>query len=363
MYPKTDKNHHKKSKFGKYWGPDQILCLEPQFHLCYNRLCHNEAKGDEFITMKKRILATFLAVGLLVTALPVISAGATEADESAIVAQTKTSESAVQSRSTDSRVTESRAIPSGAYSINLNVNGRSVLGGRVFNLGGITYVPMFAFADWLGIFTYSYNSTTATARIGGENLEITAHAGDIYITANDRYFYTGREVILVNGEIYVPILPMTKALNSKVEWRDSINGFYVSSGDTRRLKSGSQVYNADEVFWLARIISAEAKGEPMKGKLAVGNVVLNRVRSSAFPNTIYGVIFDKKYGIQFAPVSNGTIYNTPTVGSIIAAKMCFEGYSLSSDVLYFVNPKKAPNSWIAKSRPYAFTVGNHAFYE
>ena len=233
----------------------------------------------------------------------------------------------------------------------------------MFYLGGVTYVPMRAFADWLGVFTYSQNATTATARIDGENLEITAHAGDLYITANDRYFYTGREVMQVNGEIYVPILPMTKALNSRVVWRDDINGFYVSSGDTRLLKSGAQVYNADQVYWLARIISAEAKGESMKGKIAVGNVILNRVRSAAFPNTIYGVIFDKKYGVQFAPVSNGTIYQTPTVDSIIAAKICLEGYSLSGDVLYFVTPQKSPNSWISQNRAYAFTVGNHAFFE
>jgi len=301
------------------------------------------------MTMKKRIMAICLAVGLAMTALPVFGAGATAAE--------MTKETVVLSERS------ARAIPSGAYNINLNVNGRSVLGGRVFNLGGITYVPMFAFADWLGRFTYSYNSTTATARVSGENLEISAHAGDLYIMANDRYFYTGREVIQFGGEIYVPILPMTKALNSKVEWRDSINGFYVSSGDTRRLKSGSQVYNADQVYWLARIISAEAKGEPVQGKIAVGNVILNRVRSSAFPNTIYGVIFDKRYGIQFAPVSNGTIYQTPTVDSIIAAKICLEGYSLSSEVLYFVNPQKAPNSWISRTRPYAFKLGNHAFYK
>ena len=303
--------------------------------------------------MKKRIIAAFLALGVTLSAFPILGVGAEGGDGF----------ETVESISQTSRTVEARGIPDGAYSINLNVNGRRVLQGRIFNLGGITYVPMFAFADWLGNFTYSYNSTTATARINGENLEITAHAGDLYITANDRYFYSGREIMLVNGEIYVPILPMTKALNSRVEWRDSVDGFYVSSGDTRRLKSGAQVYNADQVYWLARIISAEARGESMKGKLAVGNVVLNRVRSSAFPNTIYGVIFDKKYGIQFSPVSNGTIYNTPTVDSIIAAKMCLEGYSLSEDILYFVNPAKAPNSWISKNREYVFTVGNHAFFE
>jgi N-acetylmuramoyl-L-alanine amidase len=303
--------------------------------------------------IRKRILTIAIIASLAFGMLSIFSVGASDT-------QNATSFDALE---TEAAKSETRAIPSGSYAINLNVNGRQVLKGRVFNLNGITYVPMFAFADWLGMFTYSYNANTATARVEGENLEITAHAGDLYIVANDRYFYTGREVVQLGGEIYVPILPLTKALNSRVSWRDDINGFYVSSGDTRLLKKGSQVYREDEVFWLARIITAEAGGEPMNGKLAVGNVVLNRVRSAAYPNTIYGVIFDRKYGIQFSPVANGTIYNVPTEDAVIAAKMCLEGYSLSSDILYFVNPTKAPDSWIAKNRKYAFSIGNHAFFE
>jgi N-acetylmuramoyl-L-alanine amidase len=148
-----------------------------------------------------------------------------------------------------------------------------------------------------------------------------------------------------------------------MEWRQAENCFYIRSGDSRLLKSGAQVYRSDEVFWLARIISAEAQGEPLQGKIAVGNVVLNRVLSSSYPNTIYGVIFDKRFGIQFSPVANGTIYNTPTEESIIAAKICLEGYSLSREIIYFVNPSVAPNSWISKNRPYAFTIESHAFFK
>lgn len=322
-----------------------------------------------------RIATATLALILALSCISAVSVGAEDRGSDAAEDQATLTDIPVNSSSSASGIadasnsasehsseTVTRAIPAGSRPINLNVNGRQVLKGRVFNLGGITYVPMFAFADWLGYFTYSYDSKKATAIINGENLEITAHAGDLYIMANDRYFYTGREVIEFGGEIYVPILPITKALNSRVQWREDMASFYVSSGDTRLLKSGSQVYREDEVYWLARIISAEARGESMTGKLAVGNVVLNRVRSSMFPNTIYGVIFDKKYGVQFSPVANGTIYNTPTADSIIAAKMCLEGYSLSSDILYFVNPVKSPNSWIAQNRTYAFTEGNHAFF-
>ena len=311
---------------------------------------------------KRRILTAALAAAMLLASAQSITAGATDTIGSVDASDTLTSEVG-NIDGVGGSSEQARAIPAGAYNINLNVNGRSVLNGRVFNLGGITYVPMFAFADWLGNFTYSYSDNGATAKVEGENLIITAHEGDLFIIANDRYFYTGREVISFGGEMYVPILPMTKALNSKVEWRDSINGFYVSNGDTRLLKNASQVYREDHVFWLARIISAEAQGESMTGKLAVGNVVLNRVRSSAYPNTIYGVIFDRRYGTQFSPVDNGTIYNTPTEESIIAAKMCLEGYTVSDSILYFVNPKLASNSWASNNRPYAFTIGNHAFFD
>ena len=315
---------------------------------------------------KTRLLATLAAFGIAFACIPAISAGADDiyedvSYESRIYSAASTESSAL-SRTAASSYTRA-SIPSGAYILNLNINGRRVLGGRVFNYNGTTYVPMAAFADWLGVFTHSFDRYSSSATLSGTNLFVSARAGDLYIVANDRYFYSGNPVMLIGNEIYVPIVAMTKALNSRWEWRQNENCFYVYSGDSRLLRSGAQVYNADEVYWLARIISAEAKGEPMKGKIAVGNVVMNRVRSAAYPNTIYGVIFDRKYGIQFAPVANGTIYQTPTVDSIIAAKICLEGYSFSDNILYFVNPVVAPGSWISKNRPYAFTIGNHVFFE
>ena len=89
---------------------------------------------------------------------------------------------------------------------------------------------------------------------------------------------------------------------------------------------------------------------------------MNRVRHSAYPNTIYGVIFDRKNGTQFSPVAMGTIYNTPSQSSIIAAKICLDGYSVDTRILFFMNPKIATSNWISKNRPYAFTIGNHKFY-
>ncbi len=259
--------------------------------------------------------------------------------------------------------TGERSIPSGATRTGVNVNGRRVLEGRVLVINNITYVPMFRFADWLGVFKYSQNETghISTASISGENLKISATENKLYIIANERYFYTVNEIKEIDGEIYVPIEPLVKALNSRAV-KSAYGTYSVSSGDTRRLGNASQTYRDDEVLWLARIISAEAKGESMQGKIAVGNVVLNRTRSPYFPNTIYSVIFDKKYGVQFAPTSNGAIYNAPTSDSIIAAKICLEGYSISNKALYFFNPKHTSGTWVKQNREYAFTIGNHVFY-
>jgi len=116
------------------------------------------------------------------------------------------------------------------------------------------------------------------------------------------------------------------------------------------------------VFWLARIIHAEAQGEPLLGQIAVGNVVLNRVKSAYYPNTIYGVIFDRKYGVQFSPILDGSIYNTPSFNSTLAAKICLDGYDTSGGAFFFLRPDISSSSWIPSNRAYAFSIGKHDFY-
>ena len=121
-------------------------------------------------------------------------------------------------------------------------------------------------------------------------------------------------------------------------------------------------YSADDLYWMAKIISAESRGEPLAGKIAVGTVVLNRVASPEFPDSIYGVIFDQKWGVQFQPVANGTIYHEPTDESILAAKMVLDGARIAGDSLYFLAPSLTNNHWIMENREYVTTIGVHWFY-
>ncbi len=224
-----------------------------------------------------------------------------------------------------------------------------------------TYVGIRAFSTKMDKNAkVSYSSSTRTITVKTDALTLVCKDGANYIEANGRYIYTEAPIYMSNGRMYAPVIALAKAFGAKISWQDSIRGFKITRGSGG---IAARAYREDEVFWLARIIHAESGGEPMKGKIAVGNVILNRVRSGAYPNTIYGVIFDKRYGVQFSPVSNGAIYNTPSAESIAAAKICLEGYSVSTEIIYFVNPKVAPNSWASKNRPYFDTIGNHAFYE
>ncbi len=226
-------------------------------------------------------------------------------------------------------------------------------------MNGITYLPLRAVASSLGL-SASYSSSTRTMTVSGGGLYLTATDGGYVTYANDRPLFSfSPNVIMSNGRMYIPASALTKALGMSF----TTSGGSVNVGGTPRpLAAASKFYRDDEVLWLARIIMAEAGGESLLGQIAVGDVILNRVRSNAFPNTIYGVIFDRKWGIQFSPVANGTIYNTPSYTATLAAKICLEGTSLSDDAMYFLNPSLSTSSWIVNNRTYAYTIGNHYFF-
>ena len=252
------------------------------------------------------------------------------------------------------------ARPAGSVPTRVYVEGVEVLENECFIYNSVTYVPLRSFCNLFGECSITWNAKTNTATVKTPELTLIAHTGNYYIYANGRYLYTVGAVLNLNGRLYVPVRPMALAFDAALEW-NAAQARVELTKEGRGAVSWAN-YDADEVYWLSRIISAEAGGEPFLGQLAVGNVVMNRVRSSAYPNTIYGVIFDRKHGTQFTPAASGTIYRQPTEQAVIAAKLCLEGYSLSEEILFFYNPRIATSSWIAKNRPYAFTIGNHKFY-
>ena len=249
-------------------------------------------------------------------------------------------------------------------SVPLRQDGRAVLDGQSYLIDDVTYVPFRAFCELQECGTVGWDASSRTAyAVTQGGTHIYAHAdGALYIRYGERYFYTAAPVRLVNDRLYIPIRPLAKCFGLAVNWSTATRSVTLQSTDGA-VRGDVGVYESDQLYWLARIIQAEAGAEPLEGKLAVGNVVLNRVRSREFPNTVYGVIFDRKFGVQFTPTVNGAIYCEPSAEAAIAARLCLEGYTLSDDILYFFNPSIANSFWISQNRPYAFRIGNHVFYK
>jgi len=249
-----------------------------------------------------------------------------------------------------------------ASDVDVFVNGRKLETGdnaRIIN--DTTYVPLRAMCELFGASHISWNDGTKTATVHARGIKIHITQGNTYIEANGRYFASHEPIRNIDGRLFLPVRLMAAAFASTVKWDGA--AYTVNITDSGKAPaSGDSYYDANEVYWLSRIIYAESGAEPFRGKIAVGNVVMNRVASAQFPGSVYGVIFDKKHGVQFSPVSNGAIYKTPNKDSVIAAKICLEGFSINNNVLYFMNPSLATNTWISKNRPYAFRIGTHNFY-
>lgn len=117
--------------------------------------------------------------------------------------------------------------------------------------------------------------------------------------------------------------------------------------------------NTSDIQLMARAINGEARGEPYEGQVAVGAVILNRVKSSKFPNTIAGVIYQSG---AFTAVSDGQINVPIEEGSTVykAAKDAMNGWDPTGGCIYYFNPNTATNKWIW-SRPQVKTIGKHIF--
>ena len=191
-----------------------------------------------------------------------------------------------------------------------------------------------------------------------EGLDIRVRVGDQYIQANGRCLYVLNGIIAQNGRVLVPVRTIAQAMGGWVSWSQESSVVEVYSGESAII-SGESYYNSDSLYWLSRIISAESGNQSLDGKLAVGTVIMNRVESPLFPNTIYDVIFAPN---QFSPASNGSINREPNAESVVAAKLILEGVRVGGSSLYFVNPSTTPNSWAERNRTYVTTIGAHAFF-
>ena len=125
-----------------------------------------------------------------------------------------------------------------------------------------------------------------------------------------------------------------------------------SSGNT-----GSDKLSSSDLYLLARTIYAEGRGEPYTGQVAIGAVVMNRVRSPQFPNTVSGVVYQKH---AFTAVSDGQINLTPDDKAMKAARDAMNGWDPTGGALYYYNPAVATSAWIF-DRQTVTVIGRHVF--
>lgn len=216
-------------------------------------------------------------------------------------------------------------------------------------------VSLEEFAQATGL---EYDAQTQT--LGGLKLEL-AESGE-YFTVSGRYFYLDGGLIEDGDELLWPLSELGRLFGFDVVWDSASGSLNVDITDPEQLLPGEEFYNSDDVYWLSRIIYAEAGNQTLEGMLAVGDVVMNRAASDLFPNTVYEVIFDRRYGVQFSPTETGSIYLEPAEECVTAAKLCLEGYDIVGGSLYFVNPDIGVSSWFRLTRTYVTSIGDHDFY-
>jgi len=232
-------------------------------------------------------------------------------------------------------------------------------------VGGVSFVPIRFVSQALGADSVTWDSGTDSATVRYENTNFVLRKGDKTAYVNGKAVSLGSVGALINDDrLFVPVRFVSETLSCQVDW---IAETYTVAIQKKGIKVPSELvgkrsYTDDEIYWLSKIIHAESQGEPMSGKVAVGNVILNRVKSRDYPNTIYGVIFDKKHGVQFSPILDGSIYQTPLGDSVVAAKLALEGENIVGNSLFFLNPLTAQSHWIMHNRVHYMTIRNHAFY-
>jgi len=194
-----------------------------------------------------------------------------------------------------------------------------------------------------------YNSVTTLSKMGSKGNEVKA----IQEKLKERGLYKGN----VDGIFGKATLDGVKKFQSQNKLTaDGIAG----PATLKKLgvsMSSVPTANDSNINLLARIISAEARGEPYIGQVAVGAIVLNRVQHPSFPDTVSGVIYQDG---AFTAVTDGQFDEPISESAYRAAKDAFNGQDPTSGAIYYYNPDRATNKWI-RTRPVTLRIGKHLF--
>lgn len=243
------------------------------------------------------------------------------------------------------------------------ING--LLSARAYVSGETVFLPPEAVCAAAGLnMIWSEDGGALTLSVPG--VVLTGLKGDGYFEADGRYIYAPDGWLVRGDVLYLPSDAVERLFGVEVNVSEEHDRLELSTEDLAVISGGANYYelnyDADLLYWLPQIITAEAKFEPLAGQIGVGNVVMNRLNSPDFPDTIFEVIYDMEHTIQFEPISTGGIFMEPTEQATIAAYLCLEDCSTVGDCLYFVNPEYG-SGWFDSSLELVETIGHHNFYK
>lgn len=228
---------------------------------------------------------------------------------------------------------------------------------RGYNIGGETYVSLESVAGIIGYSSSAdFNSDTNILTVKVADIEITVNAGQNFLTANGRCIYLPSGYFTIEETAVFPIEVVAKIFSLDVAYDSESGNYDLSTANKSIISGGDEFYNEEDLYWLSRVITAEAGNQSLMGQIAVGNVVLNRVASPRFANTVKGVIFQEG---QFDPVRTGGIYMNPYDSCIIAAKLALEGCDVVGNALFF---QQSAYGDMAEYASLVAKIGAHYFF-
>ncbi len=235
------------------------------------------------------------------------------------------------------------------------VNGQAVADAHSILENYTTYVSLFHTLRALcPEVQFSWAGGDADVIYTGPGFTLSARFGRRYIVCNDRYLYVadGMRVHPQDGDLLVPVRVLAKAMGAGLEW--DAQGVHLTMGTP--LESGSTFYNATDLDLLARVIQHESGNQPLTGKIAVANVILNRVSAGSrrgFADSVSGVIYQKG---QFPGATNAT----PKSEAILAAKLALDGANVVPGAMWFNGVGQS--CWASRNKSLIANIGGHAFY-
>lgn len=203
----------------------------------------------------------------------------------------------------------------------------------------------------------STNVTQTLSKFGSKGNEVT----QIQQKLKAQGFYYGEVdgIYGKNTENAVIKYQQSKGLRiDGIAGSETLNSLGITSSSDGGSTQPSSTANSNDKYILAKMISAEARGEPFEGQVAVGAVIINRVKHPSFPNTISGVLYESG---AFSALTDGQYYNEPIADSAYrAADLAIKGWDPSGGAIYYFNPAKTSNAFMW-SRPVLTVIGSHKF--